>query len=102
MNEEIIGCFAKSLAGHDKGTVYVIINTNAEYVYLSDGRIKTTNKPKKKKIKHMQLINKKDSDIESKQKKQINLTDDDIKRAIKLYIRNEIKEDDTHVKNRCN
>ena len=86
MNEEMIGCFARSIAGHDKGTVYVIISADAEYVYLSDGRLKTIDKPKKKKIKHMQLANIKDSNIESKQKKQIKLIDEDIKRAIKIYI----------------
>ena len=82
MEKELIGCFARSLAGHDKDTVYVIIEIDNEYVYLSDGKNKTVDRPKKKKLKHIQIIKKKDSIIESKHKNVIN---EDIKRAIKLY-----------------
>lgn len=86
MREDIIGCFASSLAGHDTSTVYVIIDADAEYVYLSDGKLKTVDAPKKKKYKHVQIINKKDSEIELKHNKHINLIDEDIKRAIKIYL----------------
>ncbi len=86
MREDIIGCFASSIAGHDKYTVYVIIDADAEYVYLSDGKIKKVDSPKKKRYKHVQIINKKDSEIELKHKKQINLIDEDIKKAIKNYL----------------
>lgn len=50
------GMLAKSLAGHDKGTIYVILNIEENQVYLADGRTKTMNKLKKKKKKHVQLI----------------------------------------------
>ncbi len=86
MREDIIGCFASSVAGHDKCTVYVIIDADAEYVYLSDGKLKKVDSPKKKRYKHVQIINKKDSEIELKHKKQINLIDEDIKKAIKNYL----------------
>ena len=33
------GMFATSLAGHDKGQIYVIIKEEGEYVYLADGHI---------------------------------------------------------------
>ena len=88
MNENIKGCFAKSIAGHDKGTVYVIINVYNGYVYLSDGRLKTVENPKKKKFKHIQITNIMDDNIESKHDKNINITHEDIKRAIKNYISN--------------
>ncbi len=50
------GMFAISLAGHDKGQMYVIIKDEGEYVYLADGYIRPLEKPKKKKKKHIQLI----------------------------------------------
>ncbi|WP_331472847.1 KOW domain-containing RNA-binding protein [Faecalicatena contorta] len=50
------GMLAKSKAGHDSGTVYVIINTDESYVYLSDGKIRTLDRLKKKKKKHVQII----------------------------------------------
>ena len=44
-----------SRAGHDKDKLYVIIKTEGEYVYLSDGRLKPVERPKKKKWKHIQV-----------------------------------------------
>ncbi len=50
------GMLARSKAGHDKGHVYVILKTDETYVYLVDGNIRTMDKPKKKKKKHVQII----------------------------------------------
>ncbi len=49
------GMLAWSRAGHDKDKLYVIIKTEGEYVYLSDGRLKPVERPKKKKCKHIQV-----------------------------------------------
>ncbi|MDO4314028.1 MAG: KOW domain-containing RNA-binding protein [Eubacteriales bacterium] len=51
------GMLARSKAGHDAGRVYVIMDIDDAYVYLADGRIRTLENPKKKKIRHIQLIN---------------------------------------------
>ena len=61
MTEYETGCLVRSLAGHDKGTYYIIIREDSQYVYLADGRIKTAEKPKRKKKKHVQLSYKKDA-----------------------------------------
>lgn len=53
------GMLAKSLAGHDEGNVYIIVETDERYVYLVDGKIRTLSKPKRKRKKHVQLILKK-------------------------------------------
>ena len=53
------GMLAKSLAGHDEGSIYIIVETDAQYVYLVDGRIRTLDRPKRKKRKHVQVILKK-------------------------------------------
>lgn len=50
------GMLAKSLAGHDKDKIYVIADTDEAYVYLVDGSLRTLEKPKRKKKKHVQLI----------------------------------------------
>lgn len=50
------GMLARSKAGHDAGRVYVIMDADGEYVYLADGRIRTVSRPKKKKIRHIELI----------------------------------------------
>lgn len=50
------GMLAVSKAGHDAGERYVIAVVDNNYVYLVDGRIRTLDKPKKKKKKHIQII----------------------------------------------
>ena len=50
------GMLARSRAGHDAGALYVITEADDTYVYLVDGRIRTLDKPKKKKHRHIQII----------------------------------------------
>ncbi len=57
MNYEM-GMLAWSRAGHDKDKLYVIVKTEGEYVYLSDGKLKPLEHMKKKKIKHIQGMKK--------------------------------------------
>lgn len=88
MENRTIGLFAISKAGHDKGNLYIIVREDEEYVYLADGILKLLEKPKKKKRKHIQIINKKAIDIIANENhiKSENLNSDvQIKRAIKLY-----------------
>lgn len=52
------GMLVKSLAGHDKDCIYVIIDVNDEYIYLADGMNKTVCQTKRKNKKHLQIIRK--------------------------------------------
>lgn len=81
------GMLAISRAGHDRDKVYVIIAEDDEYVYLADGRIRTADRPKKKKKKHIQIIKK----IQT-EKPQGGYRDLEIKRIIKMY------QEETYVK----
>lgn len=51
-----IGMLAKAKAGHDKGKIYIIVKMDDGYVYLTDGATKRKESPKKKKKKHVQLM----------------------------------------------
>lgn len=44
--------FSKS--GRDKGKAFVVMEVDNQYVKLVDGKLRTLDKPKKKKIKHVQ------------------------------------------------
>lgn len=71
------GMLAKSLAGHDKDKIYVILMLDDTFVYLVDGKYKTLENPKKKKKIHVQLI-----------REQYNIEEADdveIKRILKEY-----------------
>lgn len=50
------GMLARAKAGHDAGKVYVVLAADENFAYLTDGRIRTLDKPKKKKHKHLQPI----------------------------------------------
>ena len=78
-----IGCFATSIAGHDHNNIYVIIDADDEYVYLVDGKIRKVNNPKKKKLKHVQLIKRTDDTITGRINNKEGLSNEDIKYAIK-------------------
>ena len=80
----MIGKFATSKAGHDKTKLYVIMNEDLEYVYLVDGDLKPLDKPKKKRKKHIQIINRVDETIQNKLETKQIIYNEDIKRAIKL------------------
>ena len=84
------GYFAVSKAGHDCNEIYVIINADSEYVYLADGRIRTLDKLKKKKIRHVQIVKTVDQDLAEKISQNRLLINEDIKRAIKLYKKNHL------------
>ncbi len=88
MNEFTIGCFVVATAGHDSGKCYVIFEMDSEYVYLVDGRIRTLERPKKKKRIHIRML----SDIEpclAVKVQNRTVKNEEIKRAIKL-VQNEI------------
>lgn len=83
MNEFEVGAFAVSKAGHDSGKCYVIFHIQGEYVYLVDGKIRTLDRPKKKKKIHVQRIVKSDHILAEKVKNR-SVKNEEIKRAIKL------------------
>lgn len=76
----MVGMLAKSKAGHDKDNIYVIFQEDDAYVYLVDGKSRTTDKPKKKNKRHIQII--KNFRAESGE---MQLDDLSIKRTIKEY-----------------
>ncbi|WP_167955458.1 KOW domain-containing RNA-binding protein [Anaerosporobacter faecicola] len=80
-----VGKLAFSKAGHDKDSIYVIIKSDQEYVYLVDGVYKKLEKPKKKRIKHIQIINEIPANIAECLETGRKVTDEDIKRAIKIF-----------------
>jgi Ribosomal protein L14E/L6E/L27E len=85
MLEYEFGSLVISKAGHDKGKLFVILKSDSEYVYLMDGIDRTLEKPKKKKIKHVQGIHYRDKNLADKNAKQDKIINEDIKRALKLY-----------------
>ena len=48
------GMVVLSKCGRDKGRPLVVLSVQGEYILLADGDMRRLNKPKKKKVKHVQ------------------------------------------------
>lgn len=86
MEDSLIGRFAISKAGHDKTQIYVVVGEDEEFVSLCDGRLKTVNKPKRKRKKHVQMMNHAvDKVLQQRLYDKDKVLDEEIKYAIKHY-----------------
>lgn len=55
--QEALGRLVRSTAGHDKDTFLVIVGVDdEEHVLLADGKLRTIEKPKRKKLKHVRVL----------------------------------------------
>ncbi len=55
--EVTVGTIVFSKAGRDKGNKLLVIKTEENYAYVCDGILRKTEKPKKKKLMHLQRTN---------------------------------------------
>ena len=94
------GMLARSIAGHDQGRLYVIIRRDAEYVWLVDGILRTVEKPKKKKIRHIQVIHRYAEPVRKALEQKEPLQNEPIKQLIQSESRG--RREDRYVESRCN
>lgn len=80
-----LGMLAKSKAGHDCNEIYIIVDIINDSVFLADGKIKRIDSPKRKNIKHIQIIKKKDETLSKKLEAKEKVFDEEIKKVIKNY-----------------
>ena len=52
-----IGSIVRSKAGRDKGRLFLVVDIKDGYIYVSDGKLRRVESPKKKKLKHLQGTN---------------------------------------------
>ena len=55
MNYEA-GQIVKSLAGHDKDSLYMVVRVEGSFIWVADGRRHRLEEPKKKNIRHVQPV----------------------------------------------
>lgn len=81
MGKAARGMMAWSLAGHDRGKLYVIVRADEEYAWLCDGRLRPLENPKKKKWKHIQVMKQIPEELKASDWK--SMRNEEIKRSIK-------------------
>ncbi len=54
MTEVKIGTVVRSKAGRDKGDLFIVLRTEDNYAYIANGILRKVERPKKKKLMHLQ------------------------------------------------
>lgn len=77
-----IGDIVFSKAGRDSGRCYIVMNTEDNFVYMCDGDLHKTEKPKKKKNKHLKNTMYKSEYVKSKLSEGLKVTNAELRRAM--------------------
>lgn len=51
------GTIVRSKAGHDKGSFFSVLSVTEDMALITDGKSRTIDKPKRKKLKHLAFTN---------------------------------------------
>lgn len=78
------GMLAISKAGHDKDSWYVVLNIEGNKAALVNGENRSMDRPKEKKLKHLQPVNKVPESLQEKLDAGKAWTNEEVKRALKL------------------
>jgi large subunit ribosomal protein L14e len=85
--DTIIGRYVWSKSGRDKDRLFIIIDLyDDQHVLVADGELRRIAKPKKKKLKHLNITNKVAKEINEIVTMKKRLLDADLQRAINNYI----------------
>ena len=74
-----------SLNGRDEGKLFFVLGTEEEYVLLADGKGRRIEKPKSKKLKHIQFVAKSECRVSEKIRNNEKITNSDLRRALAQY-----------------
>ncbi len=84
MRDIDVGQIVISAAGRDKGHKFVILCIiDDKYVYISDGGIRKSEKPKLKKLKHLKKLNFVAEDIKYKLESEGKLSNNEIRKLLR-------------------
>lgn len=78
-----LGQVVHSKAGRDRGRKFVIVGIENElFVRICDGDLRKIEKPKKKKLKHLELTNQVIEKLEQKLRRNEKVTNSEIRKAL--------------------
>lgn len=81
--DDTLGQLVYSKAGRDAGKKFIIVEIIDElYVAVSDGSLRRLEKPKKKKIKHLELTGKIVTPLSEKFRDKLKVTNSEIRKAL--------------------
>ncbi len=79
------GMVVRSIAGRDKGDLFIVISREGDYAYLANGELRKVDRPKKKKLKHLQPSRTVSEFIKNKLETAGKVTNSEVRKALSEY-----------------
>lgn len=80
--EIVEGSVVRSIAGRDKGDLFIVLQREGEYTYLANGELRKIDRPKKKKLKHLQGTNYVSEFVQNKLNVSGKVTNSEVRKAL--------------------
>lgn len=80
--EIVEGSIVRSIAGRDKGDLFIVLSREGEFAYLANGELRKVDRPKKKKLKHLQGTNAVSEFIQNKLEAVGKVTNSEVRKAL--------------------
>ena len=74
-----------SMAGRDRGKLYFVLRVEDGYAYLIDGKQRTMENPKRKKLKHLRFAARMDSNVARKLLQGDKVPSSELRRDLAIY-----------------
>lgn len=76
------GQIVSSIAGRDKGHCFIVIETEPNFVYLVDGKLRKVEVPKRKRVKHIEYAGELKKELSEKINSGEKVLNSEIRRAL--------------------
>ncbi len=80
--EIVEGSIVRSIAGRDKGDLFIVLSREGEFAYLANGELRKVDRPKKKKLKHLQGTSSVSEFIQNKLEAVGKVTNSEVRKAL--------------------
>lgn len=80
--EIIEGSIVRSIAGRDMGDLFIVLSREGNFVYLANGELRKVDRPKKKKLKHIQGTSRVSEFIRNKLETTGKVTNSEVRKAL--------------------
>ena len=74
-----------SLAGHDAGKLFFVVDTDEQFVWIADGRGRKLESPKRKKRRHIQRLPQTDSRVAEKIRNGDKVLNSELRRELTVF-----------------
>lgn len=84
---ELVGRCVRSIAGHDKGALFLVVGEEEGYLLLANGKPRSILHPKRKKLRHVELMREGETihPTAGKLRRKAAVSDRELKRAIAAF-----------------